>query len=88
MEQHKLRKRQRNSRGTEKLNFLAAEHTSLLTIELPLGILVSVVLLRASLIHLFLKLARKVDEAANFYFVQLIENEPGIYDKRQSDQSD
>jgi hypothetical protein len=25
--------------------------------------------------------ARKVDEAANFVFVQLIEEEPGIYDK-------
>jgi hypothetical protein len=24
---------------------------------------------------------RKVDEAANFVFVQLIEQEPGIYDK-------
>jgi hypothetical protein len=26
-------------------------------------------------------MARKVDEAANFVFVQLIEQEPGIYDK-------
>jgi hypothetical protein len=34
-------------------------------------------------INLFLKVARKVDEAANFDFVQLIEQEPGIrvYDK-------
>jgi hypothetical protein len=30
-------------------------------------------------IHLFLLMARKVDEAANFVFVQLIEQEPGIY---------
>jgi hypothetical protein len=27
-------------------------------------------------------MARKVDEAANFVLVQLIEQEPGIYDKR------
>jgi hypothetical protein len=27
----------------------------------------------------------KVDEAAKFVFMQLIEQEPGIYDKRQSD---
>jgi hypothetical protein len=26
---------------------------------------------------------RKIDEPANFVFVQLIEQEPGIYDKRQ-----
>jgi hypothetical protein len=25
---------------------------------------------------------RKIDEAANFVFVQLIDQEPGIYDKR------
>jgi hypothetical protein len=36
------------------------------------------------MIHLFLKMARKVDEAANF-FVQLIEQEPDMYDKRHSD---
>jgi hypothetical protein len=38
-------------------------------------------------IHLFVKMARKVDEAANFVFVQLIEQEPGIYvyDKRHLD---
>jgi hypothetical protein len=29
--------------------------------------------------------ARKVDEAANFVFVQLIKKEPGIYDKRHPD---
>jgi hypothetical protein len=28
---------------------------------------------------------RKVDEAANFVLVQLIEQEPGIYDKRHPD---
>jgi hypothetical protein len=33
----------------------------------------------------FFKMARKVDEAANFVFVQLTEQEPGIYDKRYSD---
>jgi hypothetical protein len=27
-------------------------------------------------------MARKVDEAANFVFVQLIEQEPGIYDRQ------
>jgi hypothetical protein len=35
--------------------------------------------------HLFPLVARKVDEAANFVFVQLIEKEPGIYDKRHPD---
>jgi hypothetical protein len=30
-------------------------------------------------------MARKVTEAANFVFVQLIEQEPGIYDKFQAD---
>jgi hypothetical protein len=37
------------------------------------------------MIYLLLKMARKVDEAANFIFVQLIEQEPGIYDKRHPD---
>jgi hypothetical protein len=36
-------------------------------------------------IHLFVKRARNVDEAANFVFVQLIEQQPGIYDKRHPD---
>jgi adenylate cyclase class IV len=35
-------------------------------------------------IHLFLKLVRKV-EAANFAFVHLTAQEPGIYDKRHTD---
>jgi hypothetical protein len=43
------------------------------------------VLLRSSVIHLFLQMARKVDVADNFVFVQLIEQEPGIYDKRHPD---
>jgi hypothetical protein len=30
-------------------------------------------------------MARKVDDTANFVFVQLIEQEPGIHDKRQQD---
>jgi hypothetical protein len=30
-------------------------------------------------------MARKVDEAANFVYVQLFEQEPGIYDKRHPD---
>jgi hypothetical protein len=30
-------------------------------------------------------MARKVDETANFVPVQLIEKEPGIYDKRHPD---
>jgi hypothetical protein len=29
-----------------------------------------------------IKVARKVDEAVNFVFVQLLEQVPGIYDKR------
>jgi hypothetical protein len=36
-------------------------------------------------IPLFLLMARKADEAANFVFVQLIEQKPGIYDKRHPD---
>jgi hypothetical protein len=36
-------------------------------------------------IHLFLEMARKDDEATNFGFVQLIEQEPGMYDKRHPD---
>jgi hypothetical protein len=36
-------------------------------------------------IHLFLEMTRKVDEAANFVFVQLTEQEPGIYDERHAD---
>jgi hypothetical protein len=36
-------------------------------------------------IHLFLKMAQKVDEAANFFSVQLIEQASGIYDKRHPD---
>jgi hypothetical protein len=30
-------------------------------------------------------MARKVDKAANFVFVKLTEQEPGIYDKRHPD---
>jgi hypothetical protein len=33
-------------------------------------------------INLFLKIVRKVDEAANFVFVQLLEQDPDIHDKR------
>jgi hypothetical protein len=36
-------------------------------------------------IHLFLLMTRKFDEAANFVFVQLTEQESGIYDKRHAD---
>jgi hypothetical protein len=36
-------------------------------------------------IHLFLKVARKFDEADNFVVVQLIEQEPGICNKRHPD---
>jgi hypothetical protein len=36
-------------------------------------------------INFFLLIARKVDEAANFVFVQLIEQECGIYDKCHAD---
>jgi hypothetical protein len=35
----------------------------------------------------FVLRARKVDEAANFVFVQLIEQETGIYDKCQAGQN-
>jgi hypothetical protein len=34
---------------------------------------------------LFLKMARKVDKAANFVFMQLIKQGSGIYDKRHPD---
>jgi hypothetical protein len=81
MEQRKLRKRQRNSQKTEKLNSQAIEQASLLTIALPRSFLVPPVITCFCVIHLFLLMARKVDEAANFVFVQLIEQEPGIYDK-------
>jgi hypothetical protein len=30
-------------------------------------------------IHLFLQMARKADEAANFIFVQVIEQESGVF---------
>jgi hypothetical protein len=33
----------------------------------------------------FLSIAQKVDEAANFVFMQLIEHRPGIYDKCHTD---
>jgi inosine/xanthosine triphosphate pyrophosphatase family protein len=36
-------------------------------------------------IHLFFKIAWKVDEAVNFAFVLLIVQEPGIYAKRHAD---
>jgi hypothetical protein len=36
-------------------------------------------------IHLFVKMTRKVDEAPNFVFVQLTEQEPAVYDKRHAD---
>jgi hypothetical protein len=36
-------------------------------------------------IHLLLSMARKVDDDADFVFVQLTEQEPGIYDKRHPD---
>jgi hypothetical protein len=31
------------------------------------------------------EMARKVDEVSNFAFVKLIEQEPGLYDKRHPD---
>jgi hypothetical protein len=37
------------------------------------------------MINLFLKMARKAEEADNFVFVQLIEQELGIYHKLHSD---
>jgi hypothetical protein len=36
-------------------------------------------------IRLFVKVARKVDEAANLVFVQLVKQQPGIYEKRHQD---
>jgi hypothetical protein len=38
-------------------------------------------------IHLFLLMARKVDEAANLVFRQFIEQEPALYDKCHADYS-
>jgi uncharacterized protein YcgI (DUF1989 family) len=64
MEQCKLRKRQHNSRKTEKLNSQATEQASLLTVVLPCSFLVS---------------------AVNFVFIQLTEQEPGVYDKCHTD---
>jgi hypothetical protein len=37
------------------------------------------------MIHVFLKMARKADEASNFVFVQLTEQETSIYDKSHPD---
>jgi hypothetical protein len=37
------------------------------------------------MIHLLLWMAQKIDEAANFVFVQLTEQEPGTYDKCHPD---
>jgi hypothetical protein len=39
----------------------------------------------SSVIHLFLKMARKFDEAAHFICVQLNEQESGTYDKCHPD---
>jgi hypothetical protein len=72
----------------QELNFQATEHASLRTIALPRGFPVSAALSHTSMIHLFVKVARKVDEATNFVFVQLTDQEPGIYDKRHSEHSD
>jgi hypothetical protein len=76
---------QRNSWKTEKLSSQATEQASLLTVALPSSFLVSVVL--TCFCDLFLSIARKVDEAANFVFRQFIEQEPGIYDKCHADYS-
>jgi hypothetical protein len=38
-----------------------------------------------SVIHLFPKMTRKTDEDANFVFVKLIEQQPGIHDKCHKD---
>jgi hypothetical protein len=70
---------------TEKLNFQAMEHASLLTIALLWGFLVSAVIQHALVIHLFLMMAQKFDKAANFVFVKSNEQEPGIYDKHHPD---
>jgi hypothetical protein len=87
MEQRKLRKRQRNSAEDWKTqlpgdgaSLLIQSRSILLTIALPRGFLMSAVLLSASVIYLFLKLGRKIDESANFVFAQLIEQGPGIND--------
>jgi hypothetical protein len=46
---------------------------------------VSAVLEHALVIYLFLKMTENFDEAASFVFVQLIEQERGIYDKWHPD---
>jgi hypothetical protein len=40
---------------------------------------------RASVIHLFVKMARRANEASNFVFVQLIEQEHSVYDRSHPD---
>jgi hypothetical protein len=74
----------RNSWKTKKLNSRATEQANLLTDALQLSFLVSAVLKRFSDSFASLKV-RKIDEAANFVFVQLIDQEPGIYDKFHPD---
>jgi hypothetical protein len=82
LEKRKLRKRQRDSRKTEKPNSRATEQASLLTVALPLSFLVSTVL-TCSVICFFWWDERLMKLL--FFFVHLTEQEPGIYDKCHAD---
>jgi hypothetical protein len=83
MEHRKLRKRQRNSRRDWETQFPGngarqSSHNYVAAWFPSIGSSV----IRFS--DLFITVARQVDEAANF-FLQLIEKEAGIYDKRHLD---
>jgi hypothetical protein len=71
---------QHNSWKTMKLNSQATEQARLLTVALQHRFLVSAIL--SCLYDSFACLdVMKIDEAANFVFGQLVEQEPGICDK-------
>jgi hypothetical protein len=71
--------------GAAQTEETATEQASLHAVALLRSLLVSAVVTCFYVIHLFLLMARKVDEAANFLPVQLTEQEPGIYDKCDAD---
>jgi hypothetical protein len=72
-----------NSRKTEKLNSQATKQASLLKAALLHSFLLSAFL--TCFCDSFLLMTWKVDKAANFVSVQLIEQKLGIYDKCDTD---
>jgi hypothetical protein len=85
MEQRKQRKRQRNTAedsGTQLACNGACQSSHNCVAEWFPCVSSSITRVSDSLVF---KMARKVDEASNLVFVQLIEQEPGIYDKSHPD---